>query len=290
MSEGKELTREERQELKRERRKKSKKSRKERREEHEQRVQDLQAEGFEVASSEPMTVEELETAIQFHRELYYKEVPTISDDEFDRLVDLLRVMEPNSPMLAKVEEHEQIEAPEEEQEEENPLVASFSEALGGVGVEILSELPLGINRLRDTALLPTKATERSACYDVYASEDAYVQCGQVTKVPTGIHLVIPEGHRVSVRPRSGLAVKHGVTVVNSPGTIDEDYPGELFVALTKLTWGEGGPMGQNAFYEIKAGDRIAQICLEIVEPTVLFETDETATETDREGGFGSTGR
>jgi len=100
-------------------------------------------------------------------------------------------------------------------------------------------------------------------------------------IPTGLHLEIPDGFEVQVRPRSGLALKHGITLPNSPGTIDSDYRGPLGVPLINLS---GAP------YTIRHGDRIAQM---VVAPVVQarFETVETLTETRRgEGGFGSTGR
>ena len=285
-------------------------------------MEELEELGVNFASKEPMTVDELETAIKYHRELYGKSVPSISDDDFDRLVFLLQTCDPENALLAEVAQPKQIEeAPKQtsdlmqdlfEAEDENILAElaqqpkempeevpdhSTDTLMRVLGLESKDDLEsiglpleLGIKRLRETAILPTQATERSACFDVYASGDRTILCGQVTTVPTALHLVIPEGCRVSVRPRSGLAVKEGVVVVNSPGTIDEDYPGELFVALTKLTWGEGGPTGQNAFYQVKKGDRIAQICVEPVEPVVLIDTNETAERTDRKGGLGSTGR
>lgn len=266
-----------------------------RREEHHSNVEELEEQGVNFASKEPMTVDELETAIKYHRELYGKSVPSISDDDFDRLVFLLQTCDPENTLLAEMAQPKQIEEVPEQTSDLVMEVLSFEpgdvegedDSVGGFNG---FPLVVGIKRLREITNLPTRATEKSACFDVYAAEDRTILCGQVTTVPTGLHLVIPKGYRVSVRSRSGLAVKDGVVVVNSPGTIDEDYPGELFVALTKLTWGEGGPTSQNAFYQVKKGDRVAQICVEQVEPVILIETDETAERTDREGGLGSTGR
>lgn len=99
-------------------------------------------------------------------------------------------------------------------------------------------------------------------------------------VPTGLHMAIPQGYEVQVRPRSGLALKRGVTLVNTPGTIDSDYRGEVGVILINLG---------DAAVEIAHGDRIAQM---IVAPVVQagFDPVETLDETDRgSGGFGSTG-
>jgi dUTP pyrophosphatase len=104
---------------------------------------------------------------------------------------------------------------------------------------------------------------------------------QRTVVPTGIRIEIPVGYEVQIRPRSGLAVKHGITLPNTPGTIDSDYRGPLGVALVNLS---GAP------YTVQHGDRIAQM---IVAPVMQagFDVVETLSETARgTGGFGSTGR
>jgi len=149
---------------------------------------------------------------------------------------------------------------------------------------------LGFYRLNPEAILPTKGTSKSACYDLYALEDAVVRVGTITKVLTGWRMVIPAGYRVDLRPRSGLAAKHGITVVNSPGTIDEDYPGEAMVLLTKVTFGEGGSTGSNSIYYIKKGDRVAQIKLERVVEMEVEEVQELPATGDRTGGCGSTGK
>lgn len=105
--------------------------------------------------------------------------------------------------------------------------------------------------------------------------------GQRALIPTGLRVAVPEGHELQVRPRSGLALKHGVTVANAPGTIDSDYRGPVGVILINL--------GAQPF-QIAHGDRIAQLLLApVVQGKILLA--ETLDETDRgEGGFGSTGR
>ena len=129
--------------------------------------------------------------------------------------------------------------------------------------------------------LPSYATAGAAGMDVVAAEELILQPGQRHAVATGLSVAIPEGYEVQVRPRSGLALKHGITCLNTPGTIDSDYRGEVKVILANL--------GSEPF-EIKRGERIAQL----VPAPVLkaeFRTVESLDETQRgAGGFGSTGR
>ena len=130
---------------------------------------------------------------------------------------------------------------------------------------------------------PSYATELSAGMDLKAFLEAPVTLGSLERilVPTGIHIALPAGYEAQVRPRSGLAAKHGVTVLNSPGTIDADYRGEIKVILVNLS---GDP------FEIVPGERIAQLVVARHE-RVEWETVESLDETVRgTGGFGSTGR
>jgi dUTP pyrophosphatase len=151
---------------------------------------------------------------------------------------------------------------------------------------LVFEVPeVGFYRLRENAVLPTKGTPGSACWDVYAAEDACLWKGQVTVVPIGWRVVIPQGYRIDFRPRSGLAAAHGITVVNSPGTIDEDYQGELKAIL--------GTVSNTCDYRIKTGDRIGQIHLERVLDWNIREISEEELPADTErgtGGHGSTGK
>ena len=129
--------------------------------------------------------------------------------------------------------------------------------------------------------LPEYATPASAGVDLRASEARVIPPGGRALVPTGLRIALPEGYEAQVRPRSGLALKHGITLPNSPGTIDADYRGEIGVILMNL--------GQEPFV-VEPGDRIAQM---VVAPVVrvAWSEAEALDATERgEGGFGSTGR
>jgi len=129
--------------------------------------------------------------------------------------------------------------------------------------------------------LPAYASEGAAGLDVVAAEALTLAPGARAAVATGFAIAIPAGHEVQVRPRSGLALKHGVTCLNTPGTIDSDYRGEVKVILANL----GGEP-----FEIARGDRIAQLVPAVVLRATLNEV-ETLDDTARGvGGFGSTGR
>ena len=129
--------------------------------------------------------------------------------------------------------------------------------------------------------LPARATEHAAGLDVVSAEDLTLAPGERHAVATGFAIAIPEGYEVQVRPRSGLALKHGITCLNTPGTIDSDYRGEVKVILANL--------GSEPF-EIRRGERIAQL---VPAPVLRGDFREVAelSETGRgTGGFGSTGR
>lgn len=131
--------------------------------------------------------------------------------------------------------------------------------------------------------LPEPASAGAAGLDLRAAveETLTLQPGKRALVPTGLVVEIPPGHEGQVRPRSGLALKHGVTVANAPGTIDSDYRGEVKVILVNL--------GDEPF-EVRRGDRVAQL---VVAPVVRVEVVEVEQVSDTErggGGFGSTGR
>jgi len=138
-----------------------------------------------------------------------------------------------------------------------------------------------INRSKHA--LPHYATASSAGMDLKANlDDAIIlQPGERALIPTGIFMELPAGFEAQVRPRSGLALKHGVTVLNAPGTVDADYRGEVGVILVNL--------GEKAF-AVEDGERVAQL---VVAPytQVSWQEADTLGETDRgEGGFGSTGK
>src|SRR5881296_2350189 len=129
--------------------------------------------------------------------------------------------------------------------------------------------------------VPSYASDGAAGLDVVAAEDLTLAPGQRHAVATGFAIAIPDGYEVQVRPRSGLALKHGITCLNTPGTIDEDYRGEVKVILANL--------GSEPF-DVRRGERIAQLVPALVTKAHFSEVVEL-TETSRgAGGFGSTGR
>ena len=141
-----------------------------------------------------------------------------------------------------------------------------------------------IARTEDAADLPLPAymSEGAAGMDLYANvkEEVTVEKGSIKLIPTGIRIALPEGFEAQIRPRSGLAIKNGISLVNSPGTIDSDYRGEIGVIVINL--------GENDFV-VKRGDRIAQMVInryEKVEWTECADLDETER---GEGGFGHSG-
>lgn len=135
-------------------------------------------------------------------------------------------------------------------------------------------------KLHESAVLPEKATSGSAGFDLVAIEDVRIDGKSWGLVRTGIAMELPVGYEAQVRPRSGLALKHGLTVLNSPGTIDADYRGEVKVILLNV----GG------LYWVRTGDKIAQIVIQKI-PEVEFEIVTELADTARgTGGFGSTGQ
>jgi dUTP pyrophosphatase len=143
-------------------------------------------------------------------------------------------------------------------------------------------IPVQVKRLphAEGLPLPAYATTGAAGMDVVSAEDVMIAPGARHAVATGLAVAIPEGYEIQVRPRSGLALKHGITVPNTPGTIDSDYRGELKVILINL--------GHEPF-TIARGDRVAQL---VLAPVVQAAWDEVADldATERgAGGFGSTG-
>lgn len=128
--------------------------------------------------------------------------------------------------------------------------------------------------------LPVYATQGAAGMDVLAAEDVTLAPGARHAVATGLAVAIPHGFEIQVRPRSGHALKFGITVPNTPGTIDSDYRGELKVILINH--------GHDAF-EVRRGDRIAQLVLAPVTRATWLKVDELGETQRGEGGFGSTG-
>lgn len=139
-----------------------------------------------------------------------------------------------------------------------------------------------LNRCPDLAP-PARGSSGASGFDLRAAVDEpfRIESGHRMAVPTGITIAIPPGWEGQVRPRSGLALKNGVTVLNAPGTIDSDYRGEIQVILVNL--------GESDFM-IRRGDRIAQLVIAPISATATLETMDTLDTTERgDGGFGSTG-
>ncbi len=129
--------------------------------------------------------------------------------------------------------------------------------------------------------LPSYASDGAAGLDVVAAEDLTLAPGQRHAVATGFAIAIPEGFEVQVRPRSGLALKHGITCLNTPGTIDHDYRGEVKVILANL--------GTQPF-PVRRGERIAQLVPAPVLKAAFREVESLSETTRGAGGFGSTGQ
>jgi len=139
---------------------------------------------------------------------------------------------------------------------------------------------LAVHKLRPEAVLPTYMTDGAAGMDLAAAESVTLPPGGRALVATGLAIAVPAGHEAQVRPRSGLAVKFGVTCLNSPGTIDSDYRGELKVLLVNH--------GAEPFV-VTPGMRIAQLVLARVERAEVAEVTELPATARGDGGFGSTG-
>lgn len=142
------------------------------------------------------------------------------------------------------------------------------------------ELPVA--KLKDEAILPTRAHEGDAGLDLYACEAAHIGPGERWSVGTGVGVEIPDGHAGLVLPRSGLAKKHGIALVNAPGLIDAGYRGELRVLLLNTDPAET--------FKVEPGDRIAQLVIVPIAPAEPAETETLAETTRGDGGFGSSGR
>ena len=135
----------------------------------------------------------------------------------------------------------------------------------------------------DEELIPTYATTDASGADARARihEPLVIQAGATMMIPTGIRVEIPSGYEIQVRPRSGLALKKGITVLNTPGTIDSDYRGEVGVILINLS---------AEIFTIEPNDRIAQLVFCPVVQVTLIETDALESSDRGTGGFGSTGK
>ena len=142
---------------------------------------------------------------------------------------------------------------------------------------------LRIKRLNESAHLPTYQTAGAAGMDLHAALEHPINIGRgdIVPVPLGFAMAIPEGFEAQIRPRSGLASRHGITLPNAPGTIDCDYRGEVIVPLINL--------GREVF-TVEPGMRIAQMVIAPVSRVDVVESDELDSTERGAGGFGSTGR
>ncbi len=145
-----------------------------------------------------------------------------------------------------------------------------------------NKFALKFKKLHPNAKIPSYATPGSVGMDIRSIDDVTIGPNRTRIVSTGIAIDIPDGYEIQVRPRSGLALKHGITVLNTPGTIDSDYTGEIKVILHNV---------RDEAYKINKGDRIAQLVIGRVIKLPIEEVDEITKKTERgSGGFGSTGK
>jgi dUTP pyrophosphatase len=141
--------------------------------------------------------------------------------------------------------------------------------------------PLRVRRVSPDALVPTRAYEHDAGLDLRAAEQRVLEPGERASVRTGIAVEIPSGHAGLVLPRSGLADRHGIALVNGPGLIDAGYRGEIRVLLLNTD--------QREAFAVSPGDRIAQLVLVRIESPPVLEVEELSSSERGPGGFGSSG-
>jgi dUTP pyrophosphatase len=151
-----------------------------------------------------------------------------------------------------------------------------------MGGQPVTDVPVLIQRLDTDLGLPDYAHAGDAGLDLVARVAVRIEPGERSLVPTGIAIAMPDGYAAFVHPRSGLAIKKGITVVNAPGTIDAGYRGEIAVALVNLDPLEA--------VEIQRGDRIAQLIFQEVAKIRWIQVDHLPGSDRGQGGFGSTGR
>ncbi len=148
-----------------------------------------------------------------------------------------------------------------------------------LGVDVMVEVQIRMEA-GCSDLFPAKAHDDDAAYDLHSREDLTIDVGEVKLVKTGIFMALPVGYEAQVRPRSGLALKKGVTVLNTPGTIDAGYRGEVGVIMINA--------GCEPF-KVARGDRIAQMVIQELPKVKLVATEELPSSERGAGGFGSTG-
>ncbi len=150
----------------------------------------------------------------------------------------------------------------------------------------MNEIKMNIKRISENfndISFPYYATEGSSGMDIRAAidDEIILEAGKVDMIPTNLIVEIPEGFEIQVRPRSGLAAKHGIGLLNSPGTIDSDYRGEVKIILFNFSKED---------FVIKRGDRIAQLILSKFYRAELNQTENLSSSSRGEGGFGHTGK
>lgn len=147
----------------------------------------------------------------------------------------------------------------------------------------MEKIELKIEKMPHCNELPQYQTAGSAGMDIRAAIEQPVTVGPLERmlIPTGIKIELPHGYEAQIRPRSGMAIKHGITMINSPGTIDEDYRGEVKIAVVNIS---------NTAYTIEPGERIAQMVIAKVEQPEIVPVVSVSETLRGAGGFGSTGK
>ena len=140
---------------------------------------------------------------------------------------------------------------------------------------------LKVKKLSKLAEIPQYQTEESAGFDLHSVDDVILKPFERKLIATGISFEIPKGYEIQIRPRSGLAYKHGITVLNSPGTIDSDYRGEIKILLINHS---------DEDFEIKVGERVAQAVIQKVYQASFEEVEDLNSTVRGVAGFGSTGK
>jgi len=144
----------------------------------------------------------------------------------------------------------------------------------------MKPVKIKIKKLSPEAIVPHYAHDGDAGMDVYSMLDLALKPGHRSAIPTGLSFEIPKGYEIQVRPKSGMAIKSGITVLNTPGTVDSGYRGEVKVILINHS---------SQDYEIKKGEKIAQIVLAKYETAQIVEVEDLSETGRGDGGFGSTG-
>jgi dUTP pyrophosphatase len=144
----------------------------------------------------------------------------------------------------------------------------------------MEKIKIKIKKLNKDAILPHYEHKGDAGMDVYSAEDKMIKAGEKEIISTGLAFEIPEGYEIQVRPKSGLSLRHGLTLPNAPGTLDSGYRGELKVVVLNLS---------DKNYKVEKGKKIAQLILAKYEKADIEETEELSESERGSKGFGSTG-